>query len=106
MALQNTGSIGALPSPAQPARTGATEGAAAPAPAPQPGAAHEIATSANAASTAREMEFARDPQTGQMIVRVYDRATGELVRQIPSEEALAVARSLGKMSGVFVSTRG
>jgi flagellar protein FlaG len=35
-----------------------------------------------------------DESTGKTIVRVFRSSTGELVRQIPSEEALAIAASL------------
>lgn len=42
----------------------------------------------------REMDFSVDDDTGQFVVRVYDRQTKELIRQIPSEEMLAIARHI------------
>jgi flagellar protein FlaG len=43
---------------------------------------------------ARQLSFSVDEATGKTIVRVVDRDTGQLVRQIPSEEALALAARL------------
>ena len=38
--------------------------------------------------------FTIDKQSGMTIVRVFNKGTGELVRQIPSEEAVHVAQLL------------
>lgn len=43
-----------------------------------------------------EFEFNMDTDTKKPIVRVVDTTTGELVRQIPSEETLAIARSIDR----------
>jgi flagellar protein FlaG len=40
------------------------------------------------------LEFSLDPDTKEPIVRVVDGATGEVIRQIPSEETLAIARAI------------
>ena len=40
------------------------------------------------------LEFRVDEAAGKVVVSVRERATGELIRQIPSEEALAIAASL------------
>ena len=40
------------------------------------------------------LSFSVDEGTGKTVVRVVRSSTGELVRQIPSEEALAIAASL------------
>lgn len=42
----------------------------------------------------RELSFAVDGESGRVVVTVTDPNTGELVRQIPSEEALRIARHL------------
>jgi flagellar protein FlaG len=42
----------------------------------------------------REMDFSVDDQTGRFVVKVYDSQTKELIRQIPSEEMLAISRHL------------
>jgi flagellar protein FlaG len=39
-------------------------------------------------------DFTIDKQSGMTIVRIFNKATGELVRQIPSEEAVHVAQLL------------
>jgi flagellar protein FlaG len=41
-----------------------------------------------------EFEFTMDTDTKKPVVRVVDKQTGELVRQIPSEETVAIARSI------------
>jgi flagellar protein FlaG len=40
------------------------------------------------------LEFSIDDSTGRTIVRIVDSATKEVVRQIPSEEMLAIVRSI------------
>ncbi len=42
----------------------------------------------------QSLEFSVDTNTKKLIVRMTDAGTGELIRQIPSEEALAIARSI------------
>jgi flagellar protein FlaG len=43
-----------------------------------------------------EFEFSMDTDTKKTVVKVVDKQTGELVRQIPSEETVAIARSIDK----------
>ncbi|MGE6995673.1 flagellar protein FlaG [Pseudomonas sp. NPDC047961] len=45
-------------------------------------------------SIRRDLDFDLDDASGKMIVKVTDRATGEVVRQIPTEEALRLAENL------------
>ncbi len=47
-------------------------------------------------SLRRELEFSFDEETRQVIIKVHDSETGEVVRQIPSEEFVAMARRLGE----------
>jgi uncharacterized FlaG/YvyC family protein len=51
--------------------------------------------------------FSQDPETGVLVVKMYDRTNGELVRQLPPEETLALLRRLAEddKKGVFVSKR-
>ena len=44
------------------------------------------------------LKFTVDEGTEKVVVRIEDRETGELIRQIPSEEMLAVAKALGESS--------
>ncbi len=48
------------------------------------------------------LDFSIDDSTGKAIVRITDRETGELIRQIPSEEMMEIARSLDKMQGLLL----
>ena len=47
------------------------------------------------ASMKRYLEFRVDQDSGRTIVTVKDKSTGEVVRQIPSEEVLRLAHNLG-----------
>jgi len=42
----------------------------------------------------RDMDFSVDDTTGRFVVKVFDSETRELIRQIPSEEMLAISRHL------------
>jgi uncharacterized FlaG/YvyC family protein len=53
------------------------------------------------------LEFSQDQETGMLIVKMYNRTSGELIRQLPPEEKLALLRRLAKEDkrGVLVSKR-
>lgn len=51
------------------------------------------------------MDFSIDSASGKTVVRITERTTGELIRQIPSEEMLDIARSLDKLQGVLVKQK-
>jgi flagellar protein FlaG len=51
---------------------------------------------------ANGLNFSIDDSTGKTIVRITDGETGEMIRQIPSEEMLEIARSLDKMQGLLL----
>lgn len=42
----------------------------------------------------RDLDFRVDADTDRMVITVRDQATGEVIRQIPSEEVLRIARSV------------
>lgn len=42
------------------------------------------------------LEFSFDKGTKQTVVKVTDKESGEVIRQIPSEAALAIAESIGE----------
>jgi len=48
----------------------------------------------------RNLNFSIDGETGHHIVRVTNPATGEVVRQMPSEEMLRLAHSLTQISAL------
>ena len=47
-------------------------------------------------SIRRELEFKVDDASGRTIITVRNKDTGEVVRQIPAEEVVALARSLAE----------
>jgi flagellar protein FlaG len=49
-------------------------------------------------STQRQLSFQMDDTSGRTIIRVVNPETGEMIRQIPSEEVLRLAESI-KTSG-------
>lgn len=54
---------------------------------------------------ARDLRFSVDKDTGRTVVKIIDSSTDKVIRQIPSEEALAIAKDLGeytKSLGVLV----
>jgi len=48
------------------------------------------------------LEFSVDDDTGQLVVKIIDRTTQEVIRQMPSEEMLAIAKALDSIKGLFV----
>jgi flagellar protein FlaG len=51
---------------------------------------------------AQSLQFSIDEATGKTVVRVVDSATQEVIRQIPSEEVLAIARALDRLQGLLL----
>ncbi|WP_449441059.1 MULTISPECIES: flagellar protein FlaG [Pseudomonas] len=56
-------------------------------------------------SIKRNLEFSIDEQSGKVIVKVIASETGEVVRQIPSAEALKLAESLNNASHVLFDAK-
>jgi len=46
--------------------------------------------------SSRNLEFSVDASTKQVVVKMTDMETGEVIRQFPSDEALAISRSIGE----------
>ena len=53
----------------------------------------------------RDLEFTIDDKTDRTIIRVIDSETREVIRQMPSEAALAMARSLEQTQGLLLDTQ-
>lgn len=51
---------------------------------------------------ARNLLFSIDDDSGRMIVKVVDNATKEVIRQIPSEEILSIAKALDRLKGLLI----
>jgi flagellar protein FlaG len=54
-------------------------------------------------SAGRELSFSVDDATGQTVLSIREPATGKLIRQLPSEEALRIARNLDLAGAVLAS---
>ena len=49
----------------------------------------------------QNLKFSIDEDTGKTVVKIVDIQTQEVIRQIPSEEAITIARTLGNIQGVL-----
>ena len=56
-------------------------------------------------SMGRDLNFSVDKTTGYHVVRVVDQSTGELIRQLPSDELLKLAREFEQLQNALVSQR-
>ncbi len=53
----------------------------------------------------RNLEFDVDEESNRTIIRVTDAESGELIRQIPSEEFLKLAEKMEDMDGLLVNEK-
>lgn len=51
------------------------------------------------------LEFAVDKDTGIQVVKVVDVKTRDVIRQIPTEEVLAIAKTLDKLQGLIINQK-
>lgn len=51
------------------------------------------------------LEFNIDQDSGQTIVKIMDTSTKEVIKQIPSEEMLALAKALDQLKGLLVTQK-
>lgn len=51
------------------------------------------------------VEFSIDRDTGKTVVKIVDGATKEVLRQMPSEEALAIAKTLDGIKGLLIAQK-
>lgn len=54
---------------------------------------------------AHNLRFLIDEDTGKTIIKVMDVRTEEVIRQIPTEEAIEIARTLDKVQGLLFSDK-
>lgn len=54
-------------------------------------------------ATHHNIQFQLDEDSGRMLVKVTERDTGEVIRQIPSEEAVRLAESLSEIRSLLFS---
>lgn len=48
------------------------------------------------------LQFSIDGETGTTVVKVIDMETEKVIKQIPSEEMLALAKAIGQLKGLLV----
>jgi flagellar protein FlaG len=93
---------------AQTEQAGAVAAAAKPAPAVGAKASREDLDAAvkkindSMPASAQSLQFSIDEDSKDIVVKVIDQSTKEVVRQIPTEEALEIAKSLDKMRGLLI----
>ncbi|MGH8596150.1 MAG: flagellar protein FlaG [Gammaproteobacteria bacterium] len=59
--------------------------------------------SAHVQNLQRSLRFSVDEESGETIVKVFDTETKEVIRQIPSEELLAISNRLRSAAGVLLT---
>lgn len=65
-------------------------------------AVKDIAASMNLMQ--KGLAFNIDEDSGVQVVKVIDEQTGDLIRQIPNEEALDIAKKLSEVTGLLMKT--
>ena len=53
-------------------------------------------------SVATNLRFEKDSDSGKIVVRVIDSETQQVLRQMPSEEMLAMSKALDRLQGLMV----
>jgi len=53
----------------------------------------------------QSLQFSMDETSGKVVVKVLDGSTGNVIRQIPSEQALEIAQALDQLRGFFVNAK-
>jgi flagellar protein FlaG len=56
-------------------------------------------------SSPTALEFTIDENSGRALLRIIDPETKQLIRQIPSEEVLAISRALDRLEGLLLQQR-
>lgn len=51
------------------------------------------------------LEFSIDQESNRTIVKVVDKQTNELIRQMPSAEMLEISKALDRVQGLLISLR-
>ena len=52
---------------------------------------------------AQNLQFSIDEDTGKTVIKIMDSQTQEIIRQIPSQEAISIAKTLDKVQGLLLS---
>ncbi|MEH6389678.1 MAG: flagellar protein FlaG [Pseudomonas profundi] len=52
-------------------------------------------------SVSRDIDFQLDDSTGQVVINVTERSSGNVIRQIPSEDALRLAENISEIRSLL-----
>ncbi|MFZ6744165.1 flagellar protein FlaG [Undibacterium sp. JH2W] len=52
--------------------------------------------------SSQNLEFSVDNDAKEVVVKIVDQQTKQVIRQIPTEEALEIAKSLDKLQGLLI----
>ncbi|MBX9298469.1 flagellar protein FlaG [Chromobacterium piscinae] len=58
-----------------------------------------------AALYSSSLQFSVDKDTGSTVVKVVDKENNKVIRQIPSEEALRIAKAIGDFKGLLLKDK-
>lgn len=53
-------------------------------------------------SAASDVQFSVDEESGMRVVKVVDKETQEIIRQMPSKEVVELAKALDKLQGLMI----
>ncbi len=53
-------------------------------------------------SLSQGLEFSIDDDSKRMVVKVVDQQTGDVIRQVPTVEALEIAKALDRVQGLLI----
>lgn len=106
-ALRSSDGPAARPVPAQTGDAATAARAAAPAATPPAASQADIRQAVdevrNAISpVAQNLLFSIDEDTNKTVIKIIDSSTDEVIRQIPSEEFLAMSKALDKLQGLLI----
>lgn len=76
-------------------------------PEPQPGEVTEAVSTINKTMKAlsNSIEFSIDTDSKRQVVKVIDPDTKEVIRQMPSAEALEIAKALDRLQGLLIKQK-
>ena len=56
-------------------------------------------------SSQSNLQFVVDDESKKVVVRIVDSETKQVIRQMPSEEMLAISHSLDKLAGLLIQQK-
>jgi len=54
------------------------------------------------APVAQNLRFSIDDDTGKTVIKIIDSSTDEVIKQIPSDEIIAIAKAVDRLQGLLV----